>query len=147
MAAIIDTAPSVTKGDLDHAEEVIGLRLPADLRQHYLAANGGRPVPNALIWNDEAYCVHEFIPVKHGRKGEFLEDVVLMSRDHLPATAIPIAIDAGGDYFLYSVAPESMGSVWFYASDYFEDPCRAMVKLANSLCEFIDRLVMPPGPA
>lgn len=145
MAAIIDAAPSVTEADLDEAEKAIGLRLPESLRRHYLAANGGRPTPNALIRNDEVYCVHEFIPVKHGRKGEFLEDVVRMSRDHLPVAAIPFAIDAGGDYFLCSVAPDSMGSVWFYASDYFNDPSRVMVKLADSLDEFIDELVSPTG--
>lgn len=143
---IVDTEPSVTEADLNEAEKVIGRSLPVELRRHYLAANGGRPIPNALIRNGESYCVHEFIPVKYGRKGESLEDVFCMSRDHLPADAIPIAIDAGGDYFLYSIKADSMGSVWFYASDYFNDPSRAMVKLAENLDEFMNGLVNPPTP-
>jgi hypothetical protein len=144
-AIIIDTAPSVTEADLDEAVKVIGLLIPVELRRLYLAANGGHPTPNALLKDDEVYCVHQFIPVKHGRKGEFLEDVVRMSRGYLPDAFIPIAIDAGGDHFLYSVAADSIGSVWFFASDYIDEPDRTMVKLADSLGDFMNGLVNPSG--
>jgi hypothetical protein len=140
MATIVSSGPSVLASDLDEAERSMGLALPEDLRRHYLAANGGRPIPNAFFRNGEAYCVHQFFPVKHGRKGEFLEDVFRMSREYLPATAIPIAIDAGGDFFVYSEEADSMGSIWFHRSDYFNDPSRAMVKLADSLAEFLNGL-------
>jgi hypothetical protein len=103
-------------------------------------------VLNAFIRNGEAYCVHQFFPIKHGEKGEFLEDVARMSKDNLPSTVIPFAIDAGGDFFRYSVATDSMGAIWFHRSDYFNDPSDAMVKLTDSLAEFMNGLTDPPAP-
>lgn len=140
----VDTKPPVSDVDLDGVEIALGFPLPEDLRKHYLHFNGGRPVPNLFRKSGEVFSVQEFLPIKYGMHGERFEDTykeLVVGNDFFPGELIPIASDAGGDYFCYSMRDGEKGAILFYQSDYYDDPARAIVPLCESLKEFLDSLV------
>lgn len=142
---IIDLAPSIDNAELDEIEAQLGFSFPEDLRQHYLHFNGGRPVPNLFLRNDEYFSVAEFLPIKYGDRGARFEDtysMLVQGNNLFPKSMIPIASDSGGDFFCYSLKPEETGSIYFYQSDYYDDPSRAIVHLADSLEHFLNSLVL-----
>lgn len=141
---IIDAAPSVSDAQLNELETQLGFLFPDDLRQHYLRFNGGRPVPNLFPKGDEYFSVNEFLPIKHGMRGTRFEDTyadLVQGNDLFPKNLIPIASDSGGDYFCYSVEPGKIGAICFYQSDYYDDPLRAVIYLADNLEIFLNSLV------
>ncbi|MGC5808096.1 SMI1/KNR4 family protein [Ralstonia pseudosolanacearum] len=141
----MDRKPNVEKVDLDVLESRFGFSFPDDLREFYLRGNGGRPMPNLFPKEGEYFSVHEFLPIKHGMRGALFEDTyadLISEGGFFPKMAIPFAIDAGGDYFYYSLEPGKFGEICFYQSDYVNDPSRAIVHLAPSLREFLDGLVV-----
>jgi cell wall assembly regulator SMI1 len=141
---ILDAKSSLSDADISTVETALGFTFPADLRHHYLVANGGRPVPNLFQKGDEYFSVHEFLPILHGLVGARFEDTyrdLVVDNDLFPTNLIPFAIDAGGDYFCYSLRPEAAGQIFFYQSDYYDDPVRAVVYLSPDLGTFFNSLV------
>lgn len=140
----IDTKPSLTNADINEFETTLGFALPSDLREHYLAYNGGQPVPRFFPKGDEVFAVEEFLPIKFGIRRERFEDAyqdIVVGNDLFPSKLIPFANDAGGDYFCYSLRDRAEGSVVFYQSEYYDDPSRCVVTLSRSLNEFLASLV------
>lgn len=45
MVVFEDTAPPLSELDIKRVENRLGIRLPQDLKEHYLLHNGGRPCP------------------------------------------------------------------------------------------------------
>lgn len=141
---ILDSNPSIGNEDLCELEERFGFVFPDDMRRFYLLANGGRPVPNLFPKNGEYFSVHEFLPIKHGMHGELFEDTyadLIEDGDFFSRPSFPFATDSGVDYFYCNLEPGKVGEIWFYQSDYFDDPSRAVVHLAGSLDEFMRALV------
>jgi cell wall assembly regulator SMI1 len=144
MPQFVNTAPAVNATDFIAIERRLGIAFPADLRDHYLAANGGRPIQNIFRVHGDGYHVHQFTPVLHGKRLETVEDVFefMQEDERLPQMAIAFAIDAGGDWYCYSIAPDTYGRIFYWQSDYFEEPERAVCWLANSLAEFLRGLAV-----
>lgn len=141
---IINLAPPITEMDLAEIENRLGLVLPEDLRQHYLRFNGGHPLQNLFPKAGEYFSISEFLPIKYGTRGARLEDAyvdIVQGNDQFPSDLIPIANDAGGDFFCYCLAPDNLGAISFYQSDYYDDPSRAVVHLAKDLKGFLNSLV------
>jgi cell wall assembly regulator SMI1 len=140
----IDTAPPISDGELDEVEASLGFSLPKDLRLHYLRFNGGRPVPCLFQKDDEYFPINEFLPIRYGMRGARFEDTyadLVQGNALFPANLIPIASDSGGDFFCYSLRPGKIGAIFFYQSDYYDDPSRAIVYLASNLEDFLNSLV------
>lgn len=140
----LNTKPPIASADLATVDEILGFPLPQDLRDHYLQFNGGHPVPSLFPKDDELYSVHEFLPIKHGMRGESFEDTyrsVVIGNELFPRHLIPIASDGGGDYFCYSMKPTDVGTICFFQSDYYDDPERATVFLARNLKSFFASLI------
>lgn len=140
----LNTKPSISSADLDSVDKILGFPLPQDLRDHYLRFNGGHPVPSLFPKDDELYGVNDFLPIKHGMRGESFEDTyrsVVVGNELFPRHLIPFACDGGGDYFCYSMKPTEMGAIYFHQSDYYDDPERALVFLAKDLRTFLDSLI------
>ena len=141
---MVDTKPPIGNAEIKEVEARFGFTFPDDLREHYLRANGGRPVPNLFPKDDEYFAVNEFLPIKHGMRGALFEDTYssLVQNNRLfPKNLIPIAVDAGGDFFCYSLLPGKLGAICFWQSDYYDDESRALVYLADSLEGFLSSLV------
>lgn len=144
MVKFEDTERHLTESDLDDVEQNIGTKLPEDLRNHYLAHNGGRPNPRFFPFDGDLYGIHEFLAMKTGdRNSEFEETYrdLALSNPYFPKGYIPFAVDEGGDYFLYDIRPGHYGEVAFNQSDYFGDESRYVVKLSDSFANFIESLV------
>jgi cell wall assembly regulator SMI1 len=141
---ILDTKPSVSDADISRVEMALAFSFPEDLKKHYLRANGGRPVPNLLPKGDEHFAVHEFLPILHGIVGARFEDTyrdLVLDSKFFPKNLVPFAIDAGGDYFCYSLEPRTFGQIFFYHSDYYDDLSRAVVFLSLDFGTFLNSLV------
>lgn len=142
---IVDRLTSLTEADIALVEDKFGISFPADLKAFYLAGNGGRPIPNLFLNAGEYFAVHEFLPIKYGWPGGRVEDtyadLVQDDGSFFPKNAIPFAIDAGGDYFFYSLGNGTTGEICFWQSDYFDDPKRTVIRLCSSLEIFLDGLV------
>lgn len=57
MVVFERTASPLSELDIKRVENRLGIRLPEDLKEHYLLYNGGRPRPKFLVKDGEAYDV------------------------------------------------------------------------------------------
>lgn len=144
MVKFEDTERPLSEGDLNDVERSIGLKLPIDLRKHYISHNGGEPVPRFFPCDGDLYGVHTFLPMKTGNRNIGFEETyrdLVLSNPYFPKGYIPFAADETGDYFLYSIRPRHFGEIAFIQWDYFGDESRFVVKLSDSLSKFIESLV------
>lgn len=145
MVAFERTASPLSELDIKRVEHRLGIHLPQDLKGHYLLHNGGRPRPRFFIRDGEPYGVHGFLPMNTGDESFEHSYVMLVDRTpEFPRGYIPFAYDEGGDYFLYSVKPESFGNIMFNQQEYYGDDDRFVLFLAPSLREFINSLTEEP---
>ncbi len=138
------TGRPLDERDLDEVERAIGLKLPLDLRRHYLTQNGGRPTPNCFPHADEIFEIQIFLPMLIGDRNIGFEEAykdLVESNDAFPRGFIPFAVDDTGDYFIYNINANHVGEICFNQSDYFGDEKRFVVKLSDSLAKFVDSLV------
>ena len=147
MVVFEETASPLSELDIKRVEHQLGIRLPQDLKEHYLLHNGGRPRPRFFVKDGEAYDVDQFLSMNTGAKGSSFERtyVILVNQTpEFPRGYIPFADDSSGDHFMYSVNPESFGNIMFNQSDYYGDDDRYVVFLAPTLREFINSLTEEP---
>ncbi|QPF93764.1 SMI1/KNR4 family protein [Bradyrhizobium commune] len=149
MVVFEDTAPPLSELDIKRVENRLGIRLPQDLKEHYLLHNGGRPCPQFFPKDGDAYDVDCFYSMNTYAKGSSFERTYVMmvhQTPEFPRGYIPFADDCSGDKFLYSVRPESFGNIMFISHEDYEDPDRYVVFLAPTLKEFINSLTeLPEG--
>ncbi len=144
MNEILDTERSLSGTDVREIELTFDMSLPTSVRSHYLAFNGGRPSRNLFKKNGEYFQIHEFLPMKYGRKGCRFEDTyrdLVIGTPQFPKHLVPFAIDPGGDYYCVSVRSNEVGFVYCYMHDYFDDPARSLVFMAPSITEFVNGMV------
>ena len=141
----------LTNADIEAIEKRIGFELPAQLKQHYLFCNGGKP--ERRCWKSEGWdytCLNFFFPMRPENASEEMADVEtvdeivvdLLSGSHIPETFVPFADDAGGNYFCVD---RDTGSIYFFAMDVGDDFENAKRYLTSSLFEFIEGLVEATG--
>lgn len=127
--------------DLDWIEKEFGFTFPRDLREHYLACNGGRPRRPAFRKGDEVFIVRELFPVRHGPRHSLLEDACqdLLRDDEaiVDCHLIPFACDNQGDYYCFSARPEDFGAIYSFRCDGIDDPDEMIRPVAPSFREFI----------
>ncbi len=141
--SIIGAERPVSASEIDDVQQVIGRRLPEDLRSHFLEANGGKPKKQSCFTPDGAeLVVHQFLSMRPGGEGDF-ESTFLQTKvddPFLPRDLIPFAIDPGGDFFCVSDGGSRAGQVFFFYSSDAERPDEATVFLSPSLHDFIETL-------
>jgi cell wall assembly regulator SMI1 len=147
MVVFERTAPPLSELDIERIEHSLGVRLPQDLREHYLLHNGGRPRPRFFVKDGEPYEVDCFYSMNTGAKGSSFETTYVMmvnQTPEFPRGFIPFADCSMGDMFIYSVRPESFGSIMFNQHECFGDDDQYVVFLAPTLKEFINSLSEEP---
>jgi cell wall assembly regulator SMI1 len=147
MVVFEKIASPLSELDIMRVERRLGVRLPEDLKEHYFMHNGGQPRPRFFVKDGEAYEVRKFLPMNRGDKGSSFENTYVMMVDQTPEFPrgyIPFASDGMGELFMYSLKPDSFGSIMFNDSEYYGDDDRFVVFLAPSLKEFIDSLTEEP---
>jgi cell wall assembly regulator SMI1 len=142
VVIFIGDSQPLTDVDLDDVEIRLGIDLPSDFRSRYLRHNGGKPIPSCFAHDGDFYCVDRFLAMKTGNKDIGFEETYEMLRGmpEFPEGYIPFAIDEAGDFFLYSIKPESSGQILFNQSDYIGDQDRFVVLLCSSLDQLINSL-------
>lgn len=110
MVVFERTDPPLSELDIERVERRLGVRLPQDLKEHYLLHNGGRPRPRFFVKDGEAYDVVSFYSMN---TGDFEETYVMLvdQTPEFPRGFIPFASSSCGDMFIYSVKPESFGNI------------------------------------
>jgi cell wall assembly regulator SMI1 len=147
MVVFEDTASPLSELDIMRVERRLGVRLPQDLKEHYLMHNGGRPRPRFFVKDGEAYEVRKFLPMNTDDRGSSFEGaytILVVQTPEFPRGCIPFASDGSGDHFMYSVKPESFGNIMFNQHEYYGDDDRYVLFLAPTLREFIDSLTEEP---
>lgn len=140
MVGIRNPSMPIVASDLDAVENRFGFKFPQDVRDFYLTTNGGRPEKDRFVYGDQMCTLHEFLPIKHGKKSLTLESTLLRVRSLLPDHLIPFAVDPGGDFFCFSTREEDLGAIYFYRMD-CHDPSRAAKLLAPSLNAILGELL------
>jgi len=136
----------LTERDLEEIEKKFSFKIPKDIRHHYLKYNGG--YPEKCIFEDnngKQYEVEHFIPIKNKAGSRDLETVLHLLREDsiLPNWLIPLAEEAGGDFYCYSLRNHELGAVyyWSHEFEYGEDPEAYVTFLATYLKQFIDEMI------
>jgi cell wall assembly regulator SMI1 len=143
MVVFERTSPPLSELDIARVERRLGVHLPHDLKQHYLMHNGGKPRPGFFHKDGEAYGVRKFLAMNTDDENSGFEAtyVDLVDRTpEFPRGYIPFASDEAGDYFLYSVKPDSFGNIMLNSHEDYGDDDRFVVFLAPTLREFISSL-------
>lgn len=156
MAKFSECGPVLSTADLDKAEMLIRLKLPADLREFYLVHNGGVPNPNHIPFDGAELEIFRFfsLPKKFPSAlsvserlddwaGDFLEvfRILCLDNELFPKYCIPIAEDIGGDIFVYSLDRELRGQIQYVAHELFDTPELYVRTVAPTLSIFLDSLV------
>lgn len=130
--------------DLERIEQKFQVKIPAAVREHYLAYNGG--YPEKPVFTDKsgnAYIVGWFIPVCGEKKLSVEKMLRLLREDEaIPNWLIPFADDAGGNLFCFSVREEDYGAIYYYDHEfeYGENPEEYVTYLAETITIFINSL-------
>jgi hypothetical protein len=142
----INTKTSLTSCELEKVERLLGFLFPASFRRHYLAYNGGQPQKKLFRKTaDEAYIVHEFLPIKYGQQRTLFEDAyrhLKIDQKLLPEYFVPFAVDPGGDFYCFSIRDHDNGSIWLWAHEFYDDPDKSITFLADSLKDFVEQLTV-----
>lgn len=133
------------KEDLDRIEQKFHVKIPGEMREHYLAYNGGRPERTVFTdKNGDEYFVDLFIPVRERFKRPLEKRLELLRADDgvIPDWLIPFAEEGGGNLFCFSVRESDPGAIYYYNHEfeYGEDPEEQITWLAESLTAFLNAL-------
>ncbi|WP_030140899.1 SMI1/KNR4 family protein [Pseudomonas fluorescens] len=114
-----DPETAVTSMDLDRLESIIGKRLPAPFRSHYLKYNGG--VPERTYWLgddfDEPLEVAAFKPIAGSDSTVLCTYQLMLKKQLLPANLLPFANDWGGNFFCLNLDTEAVS---YFTTDSFD---------------------------
>ncbi|MDE6601960.1 MAG: SMI1/KNR4 family protein [Lachnospiraceae bacterium] len=131
--------------DLECIGQKFQVKIPAAVREHYLAYNGGYPEkPIFTGKSGNAYIVGWFIPVCSEKKRSVENMLKLLREDEaIPNWLIPFADEDGGNLFCFSVREEDYGAIYYYDHEfeYGEDPEDHVTYLTESITIFINSLV------
>lgn len=141
-----ETSQKVTEGELLDVEKKFAFTFPEELKKLYLQYNGGEPEKYIFI-DDEGieFVIQKVLPIKYSNKGiDTLEKYIEDFREDgiLPEWLIPFAYDPGGDLFCFSINIEDNGSIYYWSHEYDldEDPEDYVIKLSQSMNNFISNL-------
>jgi 7-cyano-7-deazaguanine synthase len=148
---------TLCESDLSAVEHHLRIKLPTDLRQHYLRYNGGKPENTCWVFANREYDdieVRDFIPIRYTKDFGDDPDFTAEGRaregwagNTLPNNLFPFAFDWGGNYFCVD---HQTSAIYYYLRDVWSEKLSAEKNfeintrfMANSLSEFLNGLV--PG--
>ncbi|WP_210642062.1 SMI1/KNR4 family protein [Pseudomonas sp. Tri1] len=138
-----DYEKAITPADLDHLESVIGKKLPAPFRNHYLKYNGG--MPERAYWVSEDFFdpieVASFRPIAYGEPTLLSTYQLMLKKQVLPAHLLPFADDLGGNFFCLNL---DSGAISYFTTDTFDSDLSPEENQAESekpICSNVLRFV------
>lgn len=108
--------------------------------------NGGYPEKCIFVDADgRKYEVEHFIPIKNSSNKRSLEKVLSLLYDDkvLPSWLIPLADEAGGDLYCYSLRENEIGAIYYWSHEfvYGENPEEHIKYLASNIKQFINAMI------
>lgn len=142
--------PAIAQSDIEKLENDLGIRLPEEMRSHYLRFNGGTPNLDWFPMMDDwdAIWIQKFLPIATRDAEEpTIQSVYsrVAGNAGYPRSLIPFAIDPGGN--LFCVDTDS-GAVHYWLTDTYDEAlsdaenCRKADRhLTDSFDQFVTSLV------
>lgn len=141
MLHIQGSKASVTKEGILEIANKLNISIPSDVVDFYIKNNGGFCERNTFFIGDEGYKVNEFLSFGVGESSiETSYQVVFIENKEMPDYLVPFAVDAGGDYFCFDTSRDGFGRIFFFESEYYDEPERSVVYLAKTFSDFISKL-------
>ncbi|ACL75848.1 SMI1/KNR4 family protein [Ruminiclostridium cellulolyticum] len=142
----INTKEKLSEWDLQEIEKKFSFKIPSDIYKHYLLYNGGYPEKCIFVDADgRRYEVEHFIPIKNSNNKRSLDKVLSLHYDDklLPSWLIPLADEAGGDLYCYSLRENEIGAIyyWSHEFEYGENPEEHIKYLASNIKQFINTMI------
>lgn len=150
MSQEIYHTPLPTDIDIDELEKRFG-EFPVEYRKFLLRYNGGIPIPNTIVTNNNERVVNFFFPIKS--PANYPEDFQVYWDEYgsrIPRGVLPIASAGGGDLILIVNNGINFGKVYYWdhnfeserdASNYFDNVeliADSFDLLLNSFCDISD---------
>lgn len=144
--AFVNTKVMLNECDLQEIEKKFNFKIPSDIYKHYLLYNGG--YPEKCIFVDAAgvrYEVEHFIPIKNSSNKRSLDKVLSLLYDDniLPSWLVPLADEAGGDLYCYSLRENEIGAIYYWSHEFeYGENAEAQIKyLASNIKQFINSMI------
>ncbi len=149
MITFYNMERDVNSIEIEEIEQMLGLKLPNQYREHLLKYNGGQCEPNIFIFNENGKlsdsCIDWFLAIYEGEYDNLNRYIIeyKIENKRLPEMVLPIAHDPGGNLICISCSGEDYGKVYFWDHEREMDASIGFSNLffvANSFNEFIDNL-------
>ena len=140
MKAVKDAGPRINESEIVALEREIGDVLPPDYRAFLLRFNGGLPEPDIIDvagLADSPTDVQVFFGVRRNIGSSNILWNWNVYRDRVPANALPIASDSGGNVYCITLTAPGKGEISY------TDLSRGLprtYRVAATFTEFIDSL-------
>jgi hypothetical protein len=131
-----------SKSELEHVLNEVGAQLPSSLRDFYLENAGQKFHEDKFL----GYRITGWFNIKAGKCkeeqiGMSFQEAFNHSREFVPTHLIPFAYNDLNDYYLIAIAD----GVFFLRNDMIYNESGALVKIADSFEEFINKLQPEQG--
>jgi hypothetical protein len=130
---------------LKNLKNILGIEIPNELLSLFSRSNGGSlKFKNYICPNGERCRFHEFLFVGSDKKpGSFEETIIdlITEMKIMPNYLIPFGIDEGGDFYCMSIHKNFYGKIYFFWTEFYDNPKRAIQYIAPSLDEFINKMI------
>lgn len=120
MVSFIECERSIGVDEIGKVEELVGLRLPKEYKEHLLKYNGGRCEPNEFYFVENGVrtssCVHFFLAIYDGEYDNLIDyvETYKLEEKRMPQHIFPIAHDPGGNLICLSCGEVDYGCAYFW---------------------------------
>lgn len=148
MNNFIKTEKPLSEAELNETASLLNIKLPGELKAHYLRFNGGIPEKNCWWVDDYVYYeIARFRSVKYkngvvsDEKFATLENTYLnrVKDGILPPNYLSFAYDHGGNYFCINLDNNDIVIIFFDLGEIIGNPDAIRV-LTNGFNHFVDEL-------
>lgn len=155
MVNFFETEVPIDLSKIKAIENLIGLTLPDEYKQHLLKYNGGQCLPNCFKFtenNNETYSSIDWFLAIYDGEHDNLENYITIYKieeRRLPQHIVPIAHDPGGNLICISCGENDYGHIYFWDHEkeisnttYLETrKYNNLYHVASSLNKFFDNLI------
>ncbi|MDX2248300.1 MAG: SMI1/KNR4 family protein [Bacteroidia bacterium] len=112
--------PLISQVQIDEIEQITGLSLPEEYKNHLLTYNGGRCHPNRFSFYENgkitSSAIDWFLAIYEGKYNNLKTYInsYKMEEKRLPQHILPIARDPGGNLVCISCMGEDFGYIYFW---------------------------------